>query len=649
LRMDLSIVIVNYNVKFFLEQCLHSVLKASEKINTEIFVVDNNSSDGSVAMLRKRFPEIILIENKSNVGFSVANNQALSISRGRYCLVLNPDTLVEEDTFIKCIHFMDAHPEAGALGVKMIDGKGVFLPESKRALPTPDVAFFKIFGLSRLFPHSKLFGKYHLGFLDKNKTHIVSVLAGAFMFIRKEALDKTGLLDENFFMYGEDIDLSYRLTKAGFVNYYFAGTTIIHYKGESTKKGSINYVIVFYKAMIIFAKKHFSQKNARIFSFLIHSAIYFRAFLSVFKRFLDRIFQPAIDAILIFAGYFFITNLLEQIKYDASDYFPENFYKIIIPAYVLIWLISIYLSGGYIKPIRIWNLLKGYLLGFIIILIMYALLPENFRYSRLIILLGAIWTPLALAGHRLLFSLMKWKGYELSISRQNRIIIMGKEEESLKVLALMREIESNVEFLGFISEQEGSIDSYIGKPEKLREAIIINKANEIIFCSSDIPSREIIKHISNLSDLPIDFKIASAGTYAIIGSNSVKAPGDLFLLPFSSIGTKMNRRRKRIFDLISSFIIIAGFPLFIFIFPLYSKKLLYSMKVLFGNYTWIGYETIDDLNALPEIKRGIYTISCCDSTNEDHNHANILNIKYARDYTIQKDLALLWKNLISKK
>jgi O-antigen biosynthesis protein len=647
--MDLSIVIVNYNVKFFLEQCLHSVLKASEKINTEIFVVDNNSSDGSVAMLRKRFPEIILIENKSNVGFSVANNQALSISRGRYCLVLNPDTLVEEDTFIKCIHFMDAHPEAGALGVKMIDGKGVFLPESKRALPTPDVAFFKIFGLSRLFPHSKLFGKYHLGFLDKNKTHIVSVLAGAFMFIRKEALDKTGLLDENFFMYGEDIDLSYRLTKAGFVNYYFAGTTIIHYKGESTKKGSINYVIVFYKAMIIFAKKHFSQKNARIFSFLIHSAIYFRAFLSVFKRFLDRIFQPAIDAILIFAGYFFITNLLEQIKYDASDYFPENFYKIIIPAYVLIWLISIYLSGGYIKPIRIWNLLKGYLLGFIIILIMYALLPENFRYSRLIILLGAIWTPLALAGHRLLFSLMKWKGYELSISRQNRIIIMGKEEESLKVLALMREIESNVEFLGFISEQEGSIDSYIGKPEKLREAIIINKANEIIFCSSDIPSREIIKHISNLSDLPIDFKIASAGTYAIIGSNSVKAPGDLFLLPFSSIGTKMNRRRKRIFDLISSFIIIAGFPLFIFIFPLYSKKLLYSMKVLFGNYTWIGYETIDDLNALPEIKRGIYTISCCDSTNEDHNHANILNIKYARDYTIQKDLALLWKNLISKK
>jgi O-antigen biosynthesis protein len=254
--MDLSIVIVNYNVKFFLEQCLHSVIKATEKISTEIFVVDNNSTDGSVAMLRQKFPEIILIENMANLGFSVANNQALSMSRGRYCLLLNPDTLVEEDTFIKCVQFMDSHPEAGALGVKMIDGQGVFLPESKRALPTPDVAFFKVFGLSRLFPHSKLFGKYHLGFLDKNKTHVVSVLSGAFMFIRKTALDKAGLLDENYFMYGEDIDISYRLTKTGYLNYYFAETTIIHYKGESTKKASINYVLVFLQGY-----DHFRQKT----------------------------------------------------------------------------------------------------------------------------------------------------------------------------------------------------------------------------------------------------------------------------------------------------------------------------------------------------------------------------------------------------
>jgi GT2 family glycosyltransferase len=275
--MKLSIVIVNYNVQHFLEQCLHSVRKASENIPTEIFVVDNNSVDGSIAMVKQKFPEVQLIENKKNTGFSFANNQAMRIAKGEYVLLLNPDTVVEEDTFEKVVAFMDAHPNAGGLGVKMLDGKGNFLPESKRGLPTPAVAFYKIFGFSRLFPRSKTFGKYHLGFLDKDKTHEVDILSGAFMLMRKATLDKVGLLDETFFMYGEDIDLSYRIILGGYKNYYFPETRIIHYKGESTKKSSVNYVFVFYKAMVIFANKHFSQNNAKLFSFLINIAIYLRA------------------------------------------------------------------------------------------------------------------------------------------------------------------------------------------------------------------------------------------------------------------------------------------------------------------------------------------------------------------------------------
>ncbi len=255
--MDLSVVIVNYNVKYFLEQCLHSVQQAMQELNAEVFVVDNNSVDGSVGEIGQKFPWVHMIENRENLGFSKANNQAIRESEGRYVLLLNPDTVVEEDTFKKCIAFMDAHPDAGALGVKMINGKGEFLPESKRALPTPMVSFYKMFGLSSLFPRSRRFGKYHLGHLDKEETDSVEVLAGAFMFLRKETLDKTGLLDESFFMYGEDIDLSYRITKAGYKNYYFPESTIIHYKGESTKKGSLNYVKMFYQAMIIFARKTF--------------------------------------------------------------------------------------------------------------------------------------------------------------------------------------------------------------------------------------------------------------------------------------------------------------------------------------------------------------------------------------------------------
>src|ERR1039458_9409412 len=243
--VKLSVVIVNYNVRYFLEQCLSSVYRAIRPLAleyypfcAEIWVVDNCSTDGSVDMVREKFPEARIIANKENRGFSYANNQAIMQSKAEYVLLLNPDTVVAEDVFSKVLLFMDEHPDAGALGIKMIDGNGNFLPESKRGLPTPKVAFYKVFGFSKLFPKSRRFGRYHLGFLNKNKDHEVAVLAGAFMLLREEALNKSGLLDEEYFMYGEDIDLSYRLTKAGYHNYYYSGASIIHYKGESTKKSS---------------------------------------------------------------------------------------------------------------------------------------------------------------------------------------------------------------------------------------------------------------------------------------------------------------------------------------------------------------------------------------------------------------------------
>ncbi|MCF6185155.1 MAG: glycosyltransferase family 2 protein, partial [Bacteroidales bacterium] len=322
--MKLSVVIVNYNVKYFLAQCLLSVEKAQKEYTKqygqnliEIFVVDNHSKDNSCEYVKKEFPDVILIENKKNIGFSAANNQAIRQSKGKYVLLLNPDTIIPEDTFVKIIDFADKHPDAGGIGVKMTDGNGVFLPESKRAFPSPAISFYKMFGLSKLFPKSKRFGKYHLTYLDKNEIHKVDVLSGAFMLLRKTALDKIGLLDETFFMYGEDIDLSYRIVKNGFSNYYFPEISIIHYKGESTKKGSLNYVFVFFNAMIIFAKKHFSGKNAFFFSFLIKAAIIFRAGLSVFKRIFYTLFMPLSDALIFYAGFYLIKHLWENIKFHG--------------------------------------------------------------------------------------------------------------------------------------------------------------------------------------------------------------------------------------------------------------------------------------------------------------------------------------------
>jgi len=261
------------------------VIKAMKNIAGEIIVVDNNSSDGSFEFFQNRFSEVKFIWNKNNLGFAKANNQALKIAKGEYILFLNPDTIIAEDCFEKCISFIKTKNNNCAVGIKMIDGKGRFLKESKRSFPSPFTALYKLFGFSKLFPHSGIFSKYHLGSLDENKNHEVEVLAGAFMMIPKKILDITGGFDEDFFMYAEDIDLSYRIQKAGFKNYYFAESTMIHFKGESTKKGSLNYVVIFYKAMSIFVKKHYG-KRGRLFSFFIHAAIIIRASISAISRLL---------------------------------------------------------------------------------------------------------------------------------------------------------------------------------------------------------------------------------------------------------------------------------------------------------------------------------------------------------------------------
>ena len=332
-EIDISIIIVNYNVEYFLEQCLNSVMLAAKNVNCEVIVVDNNSSDGSNEMLNAKFPKVQVIQNSENVGFSKANNQGIKICKGKYILLLNPDTVIDEQTLTKITERMNADDQIGGLGVRMVDGKGVFLPESKRGLPTPFVAFYKIFGLSSIFKKSKRFGRYHLSYLDEFEENEIDILSGAFMFMRKEVLDKIGLLDEAFFMYGEDIDLSYRIQKAGYKNLYFPQTTIIHYKGESTKKSSVNYVFVFYRAMIIFAKKHFGQKNAFLFSTAINTAIYIRAALAIAKRLLSFLAPILFNTTVLLCGLFALTNQWRI----RNISFPDEAYYFLIPGYFAIW------------------------------------------------------------------------------------------------------------------------------------------------------------------------------------------------------------------------------------------------------------------------------------------------------------------------
>lgn len=644
---DISIVIVNYNVEYFLEQCLNSVFNALGEVKGEVFVVDNNSIDQSVNMVRERFPEVKLIANKQNLGFSKANNQAIKQACGRHILLLNPDTVVEEDTFEKVVGFMDQHEDAGGLGVRMIDGKGKFLPESKRGLPTPSVAFFKIFGLSRIFPKSSIFSRYHLGHLSEFETAEIDILSGAFMLMRKSVLDEIGLLDETFFMYGEDIDLSYRIQLSGSKNYYFPETRIIHYKGESTKKSSVNYVFVFYRAMVIFAQKHFSKNHAFLFSFLINIAIYFRAGLAIGARFVKRAFLPVVDYAFILTGLFLLTRYWLQMDIQ----FPEQLIRYAIPSYALIWLMTNFYASSYDFPQKLSRFLTGTLFGTFVILAFYALLPKSFQFSRLYILVGTGWVIGYYILSRIYLHFTVRKKFRLNERTNSRFLIVGSEKECERVEQVLKQINRKTELVLSVSPEQEKQASQAGTLSQLDQLVLNYKADEIIFCARDIAVQDIIQWMIRLEDDHLDFKIAQPDSSYLIGSNSIHSAGDLYFVDINEISKPFNKRLKRTLDIIVSFLGLLFSPILLFWYQQRWQFVKNMFHCFIGKKTLVGYSVQDRPNEnfrlLPRIRQGILFLSEQLHVQDDQT-TDKLNFIYARDYNILKDIHVLkraWKKL----
>lgn len=646
--MTLSIVIVNYNVKYFLEQCLRSVRESVKGIDAEIFVVDNASQDDSLEMLRSKFPEVILIANKENLGFSKANNQALRRASGKYKLLLNPDTVVQEDTFRTCIRFMEEHPDCGGLGVKMLDGKGNFLPESKRGLPTPWVSFYKIFGLSTLFPKSARFARYHMGHLDKDQNHEIEILAGAFMLMRKEALDKVGLLDEDYFMYGEDIDLSYRIVQGGYKNFYLADTSIIHYKGESTKKGSLNYVYIFYKAMVIFARKHFSGSYASLFNVMITLAIYLRAGISVIKRITSALALPILDAGIMLTGLHYIKEYWEQNnRFISGGEYPAELVWTAFPLYALAWILSIFLNGGYERPAKITGILKGIGIGSVVILVGYSLLDEALRFSRAITLLGSFWTALAVPLSRVLLQKITGKKLLAGAVRKKRCLIVGSAEESQRVEELVRQSSREIEYLAWVSPaRENQDERFVGKLEDLEEIVGLMGVDEVIFCSKDLSGKEILAQMGSLNHLQIEIKIAPSESEFVIGSNTIDSQGAWYTVQFNDISKATNRRAKRLLDVTLSLLFLLFSPLLIWFMKGKAQFLRNIFKVLGGQKTWLGYDTSAEIKHLPKLRPGVLQTTTGSALSSNNPKAvNHINQLYAKNYRSGSDLNFIIKNI----
>ena len=640
--MQLSVIIVNYNVKHFLEQCLCSVRKAVAGMEAEVLVIDNNSSDNSIEYLTPKFPLVQFIANKENTGFAKACNQGLKRAMGKYILFLNPDTIVPEDCFQKCISFFESQPDAGAMGVKMIDGSGKFLKESKRAFPSPMTSLYKLFGLSKLFPRSKTFSKYHLGHLAENETHEVDVLAGAFMMVKKEVLDKIGGFDETFFMYGEDVDLSYRIQKKGHKNYYFTGTSIIHFKGESTRKSSMNYVKMFYNAMSIFVRKHYGGSKAGFFNFLIHLAIWIKAALTAISNFIRRIGLPLIDAGLILLSFWLMKFFWNDLVKTNTQY-ENKLLWIAFPAYTVFYLIAAYYAGLYDRWYKRSELIRSTLFATIVLLAAYSLLPEQYRFSRAIVLFGPMLTFI-------LISLLRWILIKTNVLNSDKekeekfnTVIAGSEKEYDETVSLLKEAGIHQRVLGRIAVVENDT-TVIGYWKRIQQLSSIVPFKEVVFCEGVLSFKDIIEGVGQQPS-GIVTKIHAEGSSSIVGSDSKDTSGEAVSKENGyKLSDPYNRRLKRLIDVCVAFFSLITFPVHLFLVKKPVSFFSNCFAVLVARKTWIGYAAPE--KNLPPLYKAV--IACngvpVSATQQLPNESlQMMDYWYARDYELSSDVKLLWR------
>lgn len=650
--MQLSVIIVNYNVRFFLEQCLHSVQKAMSSLQGEIIVIDNASKDGSRSYLEPLFPDINFIWNAENTGFARANNQALQFAKGDFILFLNPDTIVPEDCFNKCLNFFERHPDAGAIGVRMLDGKGSFLPESKRSFPSPVISFYKLSGLTRLFPRSRIFGKYHLGYLDEHANHEVNVLAGAFMFIRKDVALQIGGFDEQFFMYGEDIDLSYRIQKTihpvtgeHYKNYYLSETSILHFKGESTKKGSLNYVRMFYLAMSQFVQKHYSSSRAGMFHVLIRSAIWGRAFISLIRQFIQKTGIALTDGVLICFMFWLSMEIWKESVKKDTIYDPLLVYPS-FTGFSLLFITISYYTGLYQKKFSFRDLWKSGLSMLVILLAVYSLLPESIRFSRGIVILGSL---MSLAG------LFVWRkillGLEIlepsSHEKEQYTLVVGSVQDAGVIADLTTHAGQTSTVKGIVSYTEEP--NTLGTIRDLLPIVNATPVRELIFCESDrITFSDIIGYYQQMPK-HIKLRIHASGSRSIIGSDSKFFSGEAIGGVNYRLSMPVNRRLKRLLDVIASVLLLLILP-FHFLFNPYPFRLLkHIWLVIINQRTWVGYGGVAQTNLPPLPQSVLSPAGLPRSKNQLPDEAqHKANEWYAQQYEWLSDLVIItrhYKNL----
>ncbi len=653
--MDLSIIIVNYNVKEFLQNLLYSIAKACQHISSEIIIVDNASDDGSSELIREKFPDVKLIVNQKNLGFSKANNIGLKVASGNFLLLINPDTIVREDTFQKMLNFFEEYREAGMAGCKILNPDGTLQLACRRSFPGPWTSFCKVTGLSSIFPKSKIFASYNLTYLDEDQTYEVDALSGSFMMMRREALQMVGGLDEQFFMYGEDLDLCYRIQKAGFKVFYVHSTQIIHYKGESTKRSSIDETKIFYDAMKLFVKKHLS--SSFLVELILTSAITFRKFFA----FLGKRKLIIISILLDFV--FFDLSLIAASEIYSTfgpwRGFPNFILPVVytIPALLHIFVASV--SGVYKKDSL--SVLKNYVATVISFFLLSSLtfFVKQYAYSRAAIIITYAILLFSLAFWRVILKIFFRIGIKSNGFTSKRTLIVGTNNHAIQIAKKLKMRQSDYHLIsgliGFSYKEIGNkFDDFevVGSIENIIKVIRDRKINEIIFSTEELSYNQMMSIVSNCRKEPVEFKLIGNNLDFLVGKTSVSILDDMPIFEIKyNISNPALRVFKNIFDYsLASLVLFFIYPFIYLILKAGAERsefknfVLDTPSIFSGKVSFVGPKHCNKEKTIYLGKKGLTGLWYIENPQESENDK--LDILYAKNQNIWLDLEILSKTLI---
>lgn len=647
----LDLVIVSYNARAYLYQTLTAVRVATAKLQAatgiapplvQTWVVDNASTDGAPALVKAHFPEAHLIASETNLGFSKANNLAIRQGSAPWVLLLNPDTLLAPDALIEVLAFANAHPDAGGIGMRQISPWGSFMPESKRGLPTPWVAFYKLAGLTALFPHAKRFGAYYQRHLPEDTPGQVPVLSGAAMLLRREALERVGLLDERFFMYGEDIDLSYCLESvAGYRNYYCPQARLLHYKGRSTPKTNLRYLWVFYHAMWLFAQKHLSGARKAAWRIPVALAIVLRGSLAFVQRSFGLIRLPLMETAMVLALTLSIAAIWErEVAFASGGSYPAGIRLYVAPAMSLLHVVGLILAGAYFRPYRLRAVGTGILGSFLAIVLISYLMPQ-WNFSRGIVVLSSLVT----LGNAMLLRVIFSRRSRLESSGVPTLVV-GSREEVLYLLELLARQPESAPAIRLVLSPDEAPEAYQGtwQTHTLSQANILQTVKtsavaEVLLASPfslglDIPA--LVVALGEKTPL----RIQPDGSSFLIGPEHWRDTQLDALL--SHHDARQWRFRKRVFALAATSLLLLTYPLLFWAYRSPGKAMFTLQRIWLGRLGLVGYADANTQTDLPSLPAAAITTHQLTQLGTGAAGSSI-NRYYAAHASLRLDALALWR------